>query len=127
MKIVFMTSLLFFSILAKADSIFTCFRQDDNAVAELAIKSFTEVEYTTDWDYDGQYEIATIAKGQMWNSFLSTDEMQGNIELQIQGKMFHGKGGELKEITHDNSLPDGLRVQIFKCHPGASKEFYVAK
>ncbi len=118
MKFFFTILVAFFSLSAFAEQMFYCERVGDKAPVELIIKSFSIVEYSNDWDFDGTYEIATLARGQMWNSFLSNDEYLSQVELQIQGKMFHGKAGKIKEIVYDSSHVDGKVVTVFNCLTG---------
>lgn len=121
MKNIILTLTLLGSLSANATQIFHCKGLEAGHQVDLAINSFTEVEYATDWDFDGTYGLFSFVKGAMWNTFKSVDSNLEGVELQIQGKLFHGKPGLVKEVVYDATELDGKRVSVFKCAPGQLK------
>jgi len=120
MKKVILSLILAGSVSSEASQMFHC-ESADHVPVELILNSFTELEYSNDWDFDGTYELVSGAKGQMWKTFRSTDEYLSSVEIQVQGKLFHGKPGWIKEILHSVHAQDGKQVLIFKCAPGQMK------
>lgn len=101
-----------------ASQYFNCENQDKSVISIL-IKSYTTLEYETDWDVDGPYDLNSY-KAEMWTTFKSPEHY--GVTLQIQGKMFNGKSGYLKQITqyYDRQEP---YVKMFFCQPGRSTFF----
>jgi hypothetical protein len=110
--------LLITPITALASQYFHCESQDKSVISIL-IKSYTVLEYETDWDVDGPYEL-TSYKAEMWTTFQSEDHTA--VDLKIQGKMFNGKAGYLKQIYHfyNSATP---YIKMFFCKPGKSNFF----
>lgn len=100
---------------AFASQYFHC-QSQSGAVISILIKNYTTLEYETDWDVDGPYELNSY-KAEMWTTFKS-DEHSGT-KLQIQGKMFNGKSGYLKQVSYYYGSEEP-HVNMFFCQPGKS-------
>lgn len=119
-KMLLTITALLITTTTNASQLFTCYRTNDNAPVHLKINSLTQVEYSTDWDIDGTYEIANGYKMQMWNKFKGIEEDNYHMELEIQGKLFVGKVGYIKEVYYDHRHIDQKVVSTFKCFPGST-------
>jgi hypothetical protein len=104
------------SVFASQD--FTCTRLEVDGTYgpssfEFTILNARAVEISTDWDIDGVYSINS-APTLIWTTFNSPDYL--NVSLRVEGKMFWGRSGQVKQILHSPGYAD--ETTVFFCIPG---------
>jgi hypothetical protein len=118
MKKIAMIFSLLLGTMAFASQEFTCTRlEPDGSYSpsgfEITILNARAVEISTDWDIDGVYTINS-APTLIWTTFNSPEYL--NVTLKVEGKMFWGRSGEVKQVLHTPGLED--ETTVFFCTPG---------